>query len=39
MVLAGLDALIGEEKWSSGGMGCGEGQAASLLDGTVPTCT
>lgn len=38
VVLAGLDAPIGEEKWGGGGMGCSEGEAACLLDGAVPTC-
>lgn len=39
VVLADLDAPIGEEKWSSGGLGSGERRAARLLDGTVPTRT
>lgn len=38
VVLAGLDASIGEKKWSSGGMGGGERETACLLEGTVPTC-
>lgn len=38
VVLAGLDAPIGEEKWSGGGMGGSECETACLLEGTVPTC-
>lgn len=38
VVLGGLDAPIGKEKWSRGGMRCSEREAARLLDGTIPAC-
>lgn len=38
VVLVGLDAPVGEEKWSGGGMGCSEREAACFLYGSIPTC-